>query len=246
MAAKPALLLLFAASLALAIPSGPASAACSARGRPPLPFDLKAAPKRGSETTTILFSWRWRFWSAGDRVFWDIEMTDGSGRIVESHAGVKGVSARNNFVMPHEVGNLGPGTTRCVRVRARTEARTEGCVSAGWSPRVCATTTSPPRPTVGAWAAVAADGKGHWGFAVGQQSEAEARTKAVQGCSQPACKVAMAGQGACIAYADSRAGGYWYGVSIVATKWYAESVAKDWCAKGAPRGTCKVARSVCR
>jgi hypothetical protein len=140
----------------------------------------------------------------------------------------------------------------CIRVRARSEAGTQGCVSQVWSEWACKQTevaAAPPPPPPGTtteWAAVAADGQGRWGFAVGMQSEADARSGALGGCGSASCKIEGIAQAECIAYAESRSGGYWYGLGVDHTKWLVQSVAQGGCSKGAPAGTCKLVDARCR
>ncbi|MCW5773474.1 MAG: hypothetical protein KIT16_17665 [Rhodospirillaceae bacterium] len=124
---------------ALAAP--PALAACGSGDRPPNPFGMKAAPKSDNKSGAIFFSWQWAFTRKVDRVCWDIEITDGAGKVVRTGAGVGPcASAHNRFTVPFTVDHLAPGTRRCMRVRARTEPGTQGCVSPGWTNVACATT----------------------------------------------------------------------------------------------------------
>ncbi len=120
---------------------------------------------------------------------------------------------------------------------------------ANWSAPACATIESgaPADPSAsGPYSAVAADGKGHWGYAVGQANEIQARDKAVKGCANPGCKVELSGLWRCAAYATSRAnGGYWYGLGLSRTSTGARSAAERGCAKGAPKGTCKAEAAFC-
>jgi hypothetical protein len=121
--------------LSTTLAAGLAHAACS--DRPGTPDSVKAAPL---STTDIQVSWRNR---ATERVWWDVEMTDENGTVLPLSAGIgRGEKSFNStisnvFSAPQST----DGTTRCFRVRARTGPRTEGCVSARWSARVCAATT---------------------------------------------------------------------------------------------------------
>src|SRR5262245_35043020 len=65
--------------------------------------------------------------------------------------------------------------------------------------------------TSGPWAAIAADGNGRWGHAVSQPAQDAAENAALAGCGDD-CKIIgdRALEARCIAYAESRQGGYWY------------------------------------
>lgn len=122
--------------------ASPALAACDVTDRPPVPLNMKAQPKTGATSSAIFFSWQWAFTRRVERVCWDIEITDSTGKITRSGAGVGPcVSAHNRFTVPYTLDHLEPKTTRCMRVRARTEPGTQGCVSDYWTAKACATTT---------------------------------------------------------------------------------------------------------
>jgi hypothetical protein len=148
------------------------------------------------------------------------------------------------------VNDLKPGGEYCFYIRARSERGTKGCVSAQWAAPACVKiaggpSASPNAP--GPFGAVAADGKGAWGYAVAQASEAQARTNAVKGCGNANCKVELSGRGTCAAYAQSRAnGGYWYGLGLSTNNYMgAREAAERGCAKGAPKTTCKIQKTYC-
>jgi hypothetical protein len=70
-------------------------------------------------------------------------------------------------------------------------------------------------PASAAWAAVAADSRGAWGYAVGQPDQATAERLARSGCGNRRCRSVGSAPVSCIAYWHSRAGGgYRYGVGI--------------------------------
>jgi hypothetical protein len=229
----------------LAASSG-AGAACFTR--PGTPNEVKAMPAPGKERNTLALSWHDTV-GARERVCHDFEVTDGGGRLVQSFAGVncRGIGA-NLGRDEREFGGLPPNTTRCFRIKGRTEAGTQGCVSQLWSGRVCATTASAPGPgtTKGDWGALAADGHGHWGFAVHYATEAQARAAARKGCGARRCTVRIAAQVGCYAYYESRSGGYWYGLALHSSGPTALKVARSGCEKGAPAGTCKLVKTNCR
>ena len=119
-------------------------------------------------------------------------------------------------------------------------------------PATClAEAAPPPSPPVspsgnaGAWAAVAADGNGRWGYAVGQPSPDVARSAALQGCGDSACKILDALQAQCIAYAESREGGYWYFAYLGPDLMTVQSKALNACMKAAPAGSCKLVKALC-
>lgn len=184
--------------------------------------------------------------TATETVFWDVEMTDGQGNPVGNlPPGVgrgdtgKGLRVTNSFTVD-------PGVTRCFRVRARTERGPKGCVSQLFSNRACVTTIAAAAPLSTGFSAIAADRRGSWGFAVGMRTEAEARSGALRGCGLPACSIQRVARAPCIAYVESRSGGYWFGFSIDQTQAKVRSVAQAGCAKGAPAGTCRLVDARCR
>jgi uncharacterized protein DUF4189 len=59
------------------------------------------------------------------------------------------------------------------------------------------------------WVAVAADSKGRWGYAFGERTSARARAEALRGCGAPGCDIQDTARARCLAYVESRAGGYW-------------------------------------
>jgi tetratricopeptide (TPR) repeat protein len=100
-------------------------------------------------------------------------------------------------------------------------------------------------PTSGPWAAIAADGNGRWGHAVGQPSQDVARNAALKGCGGSGCKILDALQARCIAYAESREGGYWYFGFLGPNESAVQNNALNACNKAAPAGSCKLLKSIC-
>jgi hypothetical protein len=104
----------------------------------------------------------------------------------------------------------------------------------------------PPPSSSGPWAAIAADGKGRWGYAVAQPSPDVARNAALQGCGDGACQILDALQARCIAYAESRAnGGYWYFGHFGSDARSVENNAMSACWKAAPENSCALVKAVC-
>jgi hypothetical protein len=97
------------------------------------------------------------------------------------------------------------------------------------------------------WVAIAADGKGSWGYATGKQTQDQARDLALQICGRTGigCNIEQAAQAHCFAYVESRAGGYWYGVSVGPTVGNVVDSARTYCQLGAPQGSCRVVKASC-
>ncbi|MCW5773473.1 MAG: DUF4189 domain-containing protein [Rhodospirillaceae bacterium] len=238
-AAAPVLLAL-AASCALALP---AQAACGDRPGTPITTRVEAVPGNAS---MLRLTWR-DTTRADERVWWDFQVTDAGGRIVQSLAGVGiGAMVGSKQFSNRDFGPYPAGATRCFRMKARTAAGTKGCVSQLWSGRICGTVAAAPAaPKGGGFAALAANGKGFWGYAVGQSSEAAARSAALKGCGQADCRIAISGRNKCVAYYESRRGGYWYGLALGPSVSYVRRTALGGCAKGAPAGTCRLVKQIC-
>jgi len=241
MFAQSIIVRLGAAALATAFGAMPAMAACG--DRPGTPTNVTA--RMTSEAPpTVHVSWTN---TATETVFWDVEMTAPSGKVNPLPAGIgrgdtgKGLRISNSY-------SIRAGATLCFRVKARTARGTSGCVSALWSNRACATSAkpaTPEKPQAGPWGALAADGKGAWGYAIGYTSGAGARVAALKGCGNRQCKVAVAAHARCYAYFESRQGGYWYGLALHSSLETATSVARQGCSKGAPAGSCKQVKAQC-
>lgn len=99
------------------------------------------------------------------------------------------------------------------------------------------------------WGALAANGKGNWGYGLGYASVVEARQAALRGCANSECKIVIAGCSSCVAYYELReAGGYWYGLSLDSSLERVRQVARGGCMKGAPhrdRLRCHEVKALC-
>lgn len=100
------------------------------------------------------------------------------------------------------------------------------------------------KPKAARWVAIAVDGKGRWGYAHNHATAAQARAAALKGCGS-GCRIESAAQNRCFAFAESRRGGYWYGVSIGPTQNSVVSGARGGCAAGAPANSCRIVKTVC-
>ncbi|MCW5772428.1 MAG: hypothetical protein KIT16_12380 [Rhodospirillaceae bacterium] len=131
------------AALSMLAAAGAAQAACFTR--PGTPNRTRAELVRGKERDTIRFIW-FDTTRADERVWHDIEVTDGSGRLVLSLTGVGNGAMSGKSQSSRDFGGLTARTKRCFRIKARSEQGRNGCVSARWSARVCATTAGVPEP----------------------------------------------------------------------------------------------------
>ena len=103
-----------------------------------------------------------------------------------------------------------------------------------------------PAQASGPYGALAADGKGHFGYAVDYATEAAARDAALKDCGSPGCKIAAAGEGRCVASYESRLkGDYGYGAGLGGDETKARMVAMARCATTAPAFSCKEAKVLC-
>lgn len=100
-------------------------------------------------------------------------------------------------------------------------------------------------PTSGPWAAIAADGNGRWGYAVGQPSQDVAANAALTDCGGSGCKILGALQARCLAYAESREGGYWYFGFLGFNESAVQNKSLNACNNAAPAGSCKLLKSIC-
>ena len=94
------------------------------------------------------------------------------------------------------------------------------------------------------YAAVAVDGHGGWGASLGQSTPKLAGADAVRRCGGD-CRVVMTGRGRCVAFADSKRGGYWYGHAYGTSAAAVQKIAMQGCSAGAPAGTCRVLHVNC-
>jgi hypothetical protein len=147
---------------------------------------------------------------------------------IESDGHLKGVTKnlQNSQGTSSEVYFTSPQTFRC-------------SVAEAPAPPPASTTATGP------WAAIAVDGNGRWGYAVGQPSPDVAKNAALQGCGGGACTILDALQARCIAYAESREGGYWYFGLFGPDEGTVQSNAMNACNKAAPAGSCRIVQSVC-
>ena len=234
----------------LAVASAAPAVAAICDNRPGTPNQTSAEV---TSATSIRFKFRITTRDNEINKYYDYYVTQkpGNGRVI-ARTGVRshGPNHLGFGSIDHvDVSDLKPGGEYCFYIRARTERGTKGCVSAVWAAPACAKieggpSASPNAP--GPFGAVAADGKGSWGYAVAQASEAQARTNALKGCGNANCKVELAGRGTCAAYAQSRAnGGYWYGLGLGSSYMGAREAAERGCAKGAPKLACKIQKTFC-
>ena len=113
----------------------PTEGRASCSDRPGTPTGVRAEIIQGL-TPMVKVSW---MNTASEKVWWDVEITNGSGAAVDSpRPGVgrgetsKGIRSENTFGLP-------ANGTRCFRVKARDQPGREGCVSAIWSNQACVT-----------------------------------------------------------------------------------------------------------
>ena len=115
-------------------------------------------------------------------------------------------------------------------------------------PAKCLAEAAPPASASGSggvWAAIAVDGNGRWGHAVGQPSQTVASSVALQGCGDSACKILDAQLAQCIAYAESRQGGYWFAAYLGQDLMTVQANALNACMKSAPAGSCRLVKARC-
>jgi len=97
------------------------------------------------------------------------------------------------------------------------------------------------------YGAIAADERGHMGYAIGFGKRADAERAAFSGCGRQACKIVLSERTACVAYIDARRsdGAYWY---WVASGQGADTRVRQWCAKSpeASAAGCKIQIDQCQ
>lgn len=99
------------------------------------------------------------------------------------------------------------------------------------------------------WSAFAASDQGDWGYGVHQADEQTASKLALDGCggSGAGCKVFWTTRDQCVAFAESRAGGYWYAAGGGASESKAQANAVRFCQDGsAPANSCTATVAECR
>lgn len=104
-------------------------------------------------------------------------------------------------------------------------------------------------PARGQWSAFATDSRGRWGYATHYASAEDAQNLAVNGCGGTGngCKTFWTTQDKCVAYAESRQGGYWYAAGGGGNTQQANQNALKFCQSGtAPPGSCKTTVTRCR
>ena len=109
--------------------------------------------------------------------------------------------------------------------------------------------TTPPATAGGGFSAFASDGRGRWGFSVFQADQGRAQGLALNGCGGAGigCKVFFTTADRCVAYAESRQGGYWFAAGSSTTPQRASNNAIRLCQSGtAPAGSCKATVTRCR
>lgn len=104
---------------------------------------------------------------------------------------------------------------------------------------------SPPINIPGTFAAVAVDGTGRWGASIHPGGSLEAERDAIRRCGGGKCHVVMQGAGRCVAFAQSRSGGYWIGFAHGNNRAVVQSIAMRGCTDGAPRGSCRLEHVNC-
>ncbi len=105
------------------------------------------------------------------------------------------------------------------------------------------------QPGRGDWSSFASNGKGNWGYATYYATQADAQNLAVNGCGGAGngCKAFWTTNAKCVAYAESRQGGYWYAAGGANDANQANQNALKFCQSGsAPAGSCKTTLTKCR
>ncbi len=134
-----------------------------------------------------------------------------------------------------------PGSSHRVQFQQCRRTVTGASVCGPWG---AITLAKPAAAAAELWAAVAVDGKGRWGYAVGKPTAAQARGGALAGCGS-GCRIEKVLRARCLAYSESRERGYWYYVHFGAPQSSVEESALDACRKAAPTGSCKLVKAVC-
>jgi hypothetical protein len=86
-----------------------------------------------------------------------------------------------------------------------------------------------------------------WGWTHNYAGQGEAINEAVRICSEGggACRYLFFNEKKCISYAESRAGGWWYGWAYGSNRSSVQDKAVEGCAAGAPPNTCRVLLIAC-
>jgi hypothetical protein len=96
------------------------------------------------------------------------------------------------------------------------------------------------------WSSIATNAAGtQWGWAHNFAGKGEAIVAAENGCGSLDCRYRFITEKKCIAYAESRVGGMWLGLSWGNKRAQVRAGALEVCARGAPAGTCRILLDAC-
>jgi hypothetical protein len=218
--------------------------------RPGTPIGIKAT---GNNDGTIVLTWI-NTASESGADFVDIEVqTQNGGSTGRDLAGTRmeggGFRKAGSFTMT----NMAVGQTFCFRVRARTEASTQGCVSKLWTSRVCAAAVGPKKaggtdigfPKLVSFASVASAVEGAWGASIMRTGRVEdAVIDAVRRCSGR-CQTLIQGEGECVAVAEPLAPHIEIGAAIGKSKDDVSQRALAMCEARSPGLKCRLAHANC-
>jgi Domain of unknown function (DUF4189) len=115
---------------------------------------------------------------------------------------------------------------------------------------IAGATLAAPRAFAG-WSSIAVDDKagsshwGSWGWAHNFAGKGEAIVAALNACSSLNCRYLFINEKKCIAYAESRAGGWWFGYAAGSHRASVKALAMSGCAGSAPAGTCRILLDNC-
>ena len=96
----------------------------------------------------------------------------------------------------------------------------------------------------GMWNAYAIDSQGRYGYAYGWETRGDAKFTALDYCGVSGCKVIMAVESQCMAFADTHENGYWYGYAYAGNLQTAKSLALGYCAESGQWG-CRIQHARC-
>jgi hypothetical protein len=229
---------------------GPTTTYAGCGDRPGTPTDIRAT---GNNDPGIVLTWI-NTASESGADFVDIEVTTQNGGATSFN--------RSGWRMEgggfHKEGSatfrpMEIGKTFCFRVRARTEAGTQGCVSLLWTARVCAAAVAKPKtggtnigfPILASYASVASSVEGAWGASIMRTGRVEdAVADAIRRCSGR-CATLIKGEGECVAVAEPLAQHIEIGVAIGKSKDDVNRRALAMCEARAPGLKCRLAHSNC-
>ena len=96
------------------------------------------------------------------------------------------------------------------------------------------------------WSSIAVDSfNARWGWTHNYRGQGEAIVSAQNACGTLNCRTQFFTNAKCIAYAESRAGGFWFGTGAGNTRWRVRDTALSGCSRGAPVGTCRILLDAC-